>query len=65
VAGKEIRERERKKKDSMELPPVGSKKKGGVRIRDRGEGGLVFPKDPCVNTENCKGLTVKQNFPLI
>jgi hypothetical protein len=61
VAGKEIRERERKMKDSMELPPVGSKKKGGVRIRDR----ELFPKDPCVNTKNCKGLTVKQNFPLI
>jgi hypothetical protein len=49
----------------MELPPVGRKKKGGVRIRDRGERGLVFPKDLCINTKNCKGLTVKQNFPLI
>jgi hypothetical protein len=38
VARKEIREREKKKKDSIELPPVGNKKKGGVRIRNRGDG---------------------------
>jgi hypothetical protein len=29
------------------------------------KGKLSSPKDLCVNTENCEGLTVKQNFPLI
>jgi hypothetical protein len=48
---------------------AGGKKKGkqtlGKEIRkNRGEGGMDFPKDLCVNTENYKGLSVKQNFPL-
>jgi hypothetical protein len=32
---------------------------------NRKERGTVFSKDLCANTENCKGLSVKQNFPLI
>jgi hypothetical protein len=33
--------------------------------KNRGEEGMEFPKDLYVITENCKGLSVKQNFPLI
>jgi hypothetical protein len=32
---------------------------------EREERGMDFPKDLCVISENCKGLSVKQNFPLI
>jgi hypothetical protein len=32
---------------------------------NRGEEGMEFSKDLYVITENCKGLFVKQNFPLI
>jgi hypothetical protein len=33
--------------------------------KNRGEEGLEFSRDLFVNTENCKGLNVNQNFPLI
>jgi hypothetical protein len=32
---------------------------------NRGEREMEFPKDLYVNTENYKGLSVTQNFPLI
>jgi hypothetical protein len=45
------------------------KKRRRQRIREhqknRGEEGIEFPKDLYANTKNYKGLTVKQNFPLI
>jgi hypothetical protein len=49
------------------VPPVEIKEqKGSVRIKKRrGEEQMDFLKDLNANTENCRGLTVKQNFPLI
>jgi hypothetical protein len=50
----------------MELPVGGRKKKRNVRIRKRREEEQMdFPKGLNVNSENCKDLSVKQNFPLI
>jgi hypothetical protein len=33
--------------------------------RSRGEREIGFPKDLCVNLDNCRDLFVKSNFPLI
>jgi hypothetical protein len=33
--------------------------------KNRGEGEKGFPKDLCVNLENCRDLSVKHNFLLI
>jgi hypothetical protein len=30
--------------------------------RERREGGMKFPKDLCAISENCRDLSVKQNF---
>jgi hypothetical protein len=47
--------------------PVGKEKKeGDGRIRKRREEGqMKFPKGLYVNSENCRDLFVKQNFPSI
>jgi hypothetical protein len=46
----------------------GGDARGGVKQREkknrRGRE-KELPKDLCANLENCKGLSVKQNFPLI
>jgi hypothetical protein len=56
----EVRERKR------ETPTVEEeKKKTPGEKRNRGEGWTDFPKDLCAISENCRGLSVKQNFPLI
>jgi hypothetical protein len=60
------REKRRKKGTLIVLLPVGTDKtETPGEKRTRGEGRTYFPKDLCVNTENYKGLSVKQNFPLI
>jgi hypothetical protein len=33
--------------------------------KNKGEEEMEFSKDLYINTENCEGLFVKQNFPLI
>jgi hypothetical protein len=39
---------------------AGEEKKRGARIREsRGERQMEFPKDLCVNSENCRDLSVK------
>jgi hypothetical protein len=58
--------------DRAAVPPVGRKRggdaRGGVKQREkknrRGRE-KELPKDLCTNLENCKGLSIKQNFPLI
>jgi hypothetical protein len=49
------------------VPPVKKKKqKGSVRIRRRREEEQMdFPKGLNANSENCRDLFVKQNFPSI
>jgi hypothetical protein len=47
----------------MELLPVG--KKNGRERKNRGGREIEFPKDLCVNLENCRDLSVKHNFSLI
>jgi hypothetical protein len=50
----------------MELPVGEKKKKGNVRIRKRREDEQMdFSKGLNAKSENCRGLFVKQNFPLI
>jgi hypothetical protein len=39
--------------------------KGARDKKNRGEEGIEFSKDLYVITENSKGLSLKQNFPLI
>jgi hypothetical protein len=69
--GKERGEEKKQEEIRMEprkdvLPVRINKQKGSVRIRKRRrEEQMDFPKDLNANTENCRGLTVKQNFPLI
>jgi hypothetical protein len=55
VAGKEIRERERDVAAS-------GRRKPNRRRTEREEGELGFPKDLCVNLENCRDLSVKHKF---
>jgi hypothetical protein len=50
----------------------GEEREKGVRKRieqrekkNRGEREIGFPKDLCVNLENCRDLSVKKNFPSI
>jgi hypothetical protein len=38
------------------------KDRDGWEKRNRGEGGIDFPKDLCAISENCRNLSVKQNF---
>jgi hypothetical protein len=54
-------------KDGAEkgVPPVRKRRKSNRERTGREEGELGFPKDLYVNSENYKGLSVKQNFPLI
>jgi hypothetical protein len=50
----------------MELPVGDRKMKGNDRIRKRREEEQIdFPKGLNANSENCRDLFVKQNFPLI
>jgi hypothetical protein len=60
------REREGKKQGKREMAPEQETPGEDKSEREnREERRMVFPKDLCANTENCKGLSVKQNFPLI
>jgi hypothetical protein len=43
----------------------GGEKEGAREKRNRGEREKGFPKDLCVNLENCRDLFVKHNFSLI
>jgi hypothetical protein len=47
------REQREKEQSEQMQPPVNRER------TERKEGGIYFPMDLCVNTENCKGLTVK------
>jgi hypothetical protein len=65
-----VEERERESGD--EDGAAGEEKKRGARKRieqrekkNRGEREIGFPKDLCVNLENCRDLSVKYNFSLI
>jgi hypothetical protein len=41
------------------------KQKEAPGIRKRGKGQMKFPKGLYAISENCRDLSVKQNFPLI
>jgi hypothetical protein len=61
----EQREKEEEKKH-LDAAAAGGKEKGWAPgKRNRGEGGMEFPKDLCAKSENCRDLFVKQNFPSI
>jgi hypothetical protein len=68
-----VEERERGKAGrDRERDNAGGEKKAGrqgkIRQKERknrGEREMELPKDLCANSENCKGLSVKQNFPSI
>jgi hypothetical protein len=61
-----MQEEQRESGDKDEAAASGGRKEGDAREkRNGGEGWTDFPKDLCVNIENYKGLSVKQNFPLI
>jgi hypothetical protein len=45
------------------VPPVEIRK--APEKKNRGEGEMELPKDLCAILENCRGLFVKQNFPLM
>jgi hypothetical protein len=62
VLRKENRERGRKRRIWIELPPVGKENEGAPGRRNRGEGGMDFPKDLCANLENLRDLSVKHKF---
>jgi hypothetical protein len=49
--------------DARHMPPVWIRQQQGEE--NRGEEGMEFSKDLCVISESCRGLVVKQNFPLI
>jgi hypothetical protein len=57
-------ERGRGKTNWTELPPVG-KEIRAPGIREQRRRGKEIPKDLCAIFENCRDLSVKQNFPLI
>jgi hypothetical protein len=61
--------REEGKQREREVPPE-QKHQEKIRPIERGkknreEGGLEFPKDLYIISENYRDLSVKQNFPLI
>jgi hypothetical protein len=41
---------------------VGEKDRDAWEKRNRGEGGMDFPKDLCIISKNCRGLSVKHKF---
>jgi hypothetical protein len=53
-------------KDGAEksVPPVRKRRKSNRERTEREEGELGFPKDLYINSENCRDLFVKQNFPI-
>jgi hypothetical protein len=61
--GEDRREREREK----EIDAAASewRRRPNRRRTERREGGMDFPKDLCAISENCRDLSVKQNFPSI
>jgi hypothetical protein len=65
LPGGEEEGREEEKKE-LNGAAAGWERKRERQIRkNRGERETGFPKDLCVNIENYRGLTVKQNFPSI
>jgi hypothetical protein len=58
------REEEKKRLDAAAAGGK-QKKRWAPGRRNRGERGMEFPKDLCAKSENCRDLSVKQNFPLI